>query len=128
MAYQQRIGERTENPNPSTTADSSHLLTKSTSPTSIIEPSDMYQQVHDESTKAVRGSGSDESTSDGRSTDVEIIRTQSPFNENFTRGVRKEIDLHEVATMMPEKRQELVAVEEGFHRGQGGKITSFGNL
>ena len=83
--------------------------------------------MHDESNKAVRGSGSDESTSDGRSTDMEIIRTKSPFNETLIREVRREIDPQEVATMMPEDRQQFDSVEEGLLRGQGGNIAPCGN-
>lgn len=108
---------------PLSSVSSNPVSTSSPQPTSIdiaeIESKCFY--ASDDSNKAVRGSGSSASTSDGHSTDIEIPRTGSPFNEALARGIQPSFGQkgHRTTTMKAQTREELASIREGISRGQG---------
>lgn len=108
---------------PASSVSSCTAPTSSTQPTSIEVTEMEFRQYYasDDSNKAVRGSGSSASTSDGHSTDIEIPRAGSPFNETLARGIQPSIgqQCHRTARMTAQNRAELDSMREGINRGQG---------
>ena len=75
------------------------------------------------SDQAVYGSSSNASTSDGHSTDIEIIRTASPFNDYLARCIDSKTNSGEshAAKMTSQNREEAILIQEGKVAGQGEK-------
>ena len=100
------------------------VQTNTTLPTSIsiIKTESKRHYASDDSNMAIRGSDSSISTSGGSSTDFEIPRSDSSFNENLTRGILPGIvgqQDHRTKNMKARSRKERDSMREGMARGMG---------